>query len=43
MKRWGNQTDSGQNNLGPSDDRSEKRAETYPGIADAFADQWGIL
>ena len=25
----------------PSDDRSKKRSETYPGIADAFAEQWG--
>lgn len=25
----------------PSDDRAEKRSETYPGIADAMADQWG--
>lgn len=25
----------------PSDDRSKKRSKTYPGIADAFAAQWG--
>lgn len=42
-KRWANQTDSGQNKLGPSDDRWQKRAETYPGIADAMALQWGCL
>lgn len=39
--RWGNQTDSGQNKLGPSDDRWKLRAETYAGIADAMAEQWG--
>jgi len=40
-KRWGNQTDSGQNRLGPSEDRWKLRAETYSGIAEAMADQWG--
>ena len=40
-KRWGNQTDSGQNKLGPSPDRAKIRATTYQGIADAMADQWG--
>lgn len=39
--RWGNQTDSGQNRLGPSEDRWKLRAETYAGIAAAMADQWG--
>ena len=39
--RHGNQTDSGQNNLAPSDDRWKKRSETYQGIADAMAIQWG--
>lgn len=39
-KRWANQTDSGQNRLGPSPDRWKLRAETYQGIADAMADQW---
>lgn len=39
--RWGNQTDSGQNKLPPSDDRAMRRAETYPGLAEAIADQWG--
>lgn len=38
-KRWANQTDSGQNNLSPSDDRAEKRSATYPGIARALAEQ----
>jgi len=41
VERWSNQTDSGQNRLGPSKDRWRKRAVTYQGIADAFADQWG--
>jgi len=39
--RWGNQTASGQNKLGPSDDRWKLRSATYPGIAAAFAAQWG--
>lgn len=39
--RWGNQTDSGQNKLGPSDDRWKKRSYTYKGIAEAMAQQWG--
>lgn len=39
-KRWGNQTDSGQNRLPPSADRWKERSRTYDGIADAFADQW---
>jgi hypothetical protein len=41
--RWENQTPSGQNKLGPSDKRWKIRSETYEGIAQAFADQWGIL
>lgn len=40
-KRWGNQTDSGQNKLSPSKDRWKKRSETYQGIAEAMGDQWG--
>ena len=42
-KRWGNQTDSGQNRLSPSPDRWKVRSATYPGIAAAMADQWGSL
>lgn len=42
-KRWGNQTDSGQNKLPPSADRWKIRSETYQGIANAMADQWGAL
>lgn len=40
-KRWANQTDSGQNRLGPSADRWKIRSATYPGIAKAMARQWG--
>jgi len=39
-KRWANQTDSGQNRLGPSPDRWKMRSRTYPGIAAAMAEQW---
>lgn len=42
-KRWGNQTDSGQNKLPPTDDRWKIRSETYLGIAQAMAEQWGNL
>lgn len=38
--RWRNQTVSGQNKLGPSEDRAKIRGTTYPGIAEAMADQW---
>lgn len=38
--RWGNQTDSGQNKLPPSKNRSELRSKTFPGIAKAMAEQW---
>ena len=41
--RWGNQCDSGQNKLGPSDDRWKERSRTYQGIADAMAEQWGNI
>jgi len=40
-KRWSNQTDSGQNRLGPSETRSMDRSRTYKGIALAMAEQWG--
>jgi hypothetical protein len=39
--RWRNQTDSGQNKLPPSADRWKIRSETYEGIAQAMAQQWG--
>lgn len=41
VERWSNQTDSGQNKLGPSEDRSSLRSITYKGIAEAMAEQWG--
>jgi len=41
--RWANQTPSGQNKLGPSEDRWKLRSITYPGIATAMAEQWGNL
>ena len=40
VERWENQTDSGQNRLGPSEDRSAKRAATYSNIAAAMARDW---
>ena len=39
--RWANQCDSGQNKLGPSEDRWKLRSVTYQGIANAMAEQWG--
>lgn len=39
--RWANQTDSGQNKLGPSENRWKERSRTYQGIAEAIASQWG--
>lgn len=39
--KWDNQTPSGQNKLGPSEDRAKIRSLTYQGIADAMAEQWG--
>jgi len=42
-KRWANQTDSGQNRLPPSDNRWKIRSETYQGIANAMANQWGSI
>lgn len=41
--RWANQTDSGQNRLGPSATRWMDRARTYPGIAGAMAKYWGAV
>jgi hypothetical protein len=41
--RWGNQTDSGQNRLGPAADRWKERSKTYQGVAEAMAQQWGAL
>lgn len=39
--RWSNQTDSGQNRLPPSKNRWKIRSQTYEGIAQAMAEQWG--
>jgi site-specific DNA-cytosine methylase len=39
--RWENQTPSGQNRLGPTEDRWKLRSATYKGIAKAMAEQWG--
>lgn len=41
--RYGNQTASGQNKLGPSADRWKLRSLTYEGIAAAMAAQWAPL
>lgn len=41
VMRWGNQTDSGQNKLSPGEERWLERSATFPGIANAFGDQWG--
>jgi hypothetical protein len=38
---YGNQTPSGQNNLGPSPTRWKERSRTFEGIAAAFDAQWG--
>jgi hypothetical protein len=38
---WDNQTPSGQNKLGPSEERAMIRSLTYQGIANAMAEQWG--
>lgn len=41
VERWGNQTDSGQNKLTPSEDRWAERSVTYNGIASAMVRIWG--
>lgn len=43
VMRWANQTDSGQNNLPPSEDRWDLRSETYQGVANAMAAAWAPL
>lgn len=40
-KVYANQTPSGQNKEGPSENRGALRSITYQGIANAFAEQWG--
>lgn len=39
---WNNQTPSGQNKLGPSENRWKERSRTYTGIAEAMANQWNF-
>lgn len=41
MKRWANQTDSGQNRMSETPQRAALRSVTYEGIASAMAAQWG--
>lgn len=43
VERWANQCDSGQSNLAPSADRWAVRSRTFPGLAEAMAQQWGNL
>jgi hypothetical protein len=38
---WDNQTPSGQNKLGPGEDRAKKRSKFWPNMAEAMAKQWG--
>lgn len=38
---WDNMTPSGQNKLGPSENRWKERSVTYSGIGEAMANQWG--
>ena len=40
-KRWGNQLDSGQNNVPNNANRAHVRNKTFPGLAAAMASQWG--
>lgn len=42
-RRDKNLTASGQNKLGPSNNRAYLRAKTYTGIAEAMAEQWSVL
>lgn len=39
-KRYANQTESGQNKLGPSKNRSLERGTTYPKVAEAMVAKW---
>jgi hypothetical protein len=43
VERWSNQTDSGQNRLGPSDERAMLRSETFPGIAESMVRAWAEI
>jgi len=39
-RRWGNQAPCGAEKSSPSEDRWMKRSKTFPGIAEAMAQQW---
>jgi hypothetical protein len=41
VERWANQNDDGQNNIPERKGRWKERSETYLGIAEAFARNWG--
>lgn len=41
VERWANQNDDGQNNIPERKGRWKERSETYQGIAEAFARNWG--
>lgn len=41
VERWANQNDAGQNNIPERKGRWKERSATYPGIAEAFASNWG--
>lgn len=43
VERWSNQTDTGQNKLGPSSERWKDRSKTYPGISLAFTQLIGLV
>lgn len=42
-ERYDNQTDDGQNRLGETKSRATRRSETYDGVAEAMAQQWGDI
>lgn len=42
LRRWSNQTNSGQSNVPPSENRGKDKAKTYKGIARAIAKQWSF-
>ena len=43
VKRWGNQSNKGYHNVPDTSTRGLKKSLTYPGIARAFATNWGSL
>lgn len=42
VERWSNQTDSGQSNATPSDDRWQQRSETFPLLGNVMVQQWSL-